>query len=165
MDCSPRLALPFLSPGQAQKELCHNEALQRLDALVAAAVEEPPRIGPPSAPKPGTCYIVGNGAVDEWLGKDGCLAAYSSGGWRFIDAPEGVVAYVRSAGVWAARRARGWEVGQLHCSAVVVGGEQVLGPRSAPIASPAGGKRVDDEARRAIDEMLTALRSHGLIGM
>ena len=165
MDCSPRLALPFLSPGQAQKELLHNEALQRLDALVAAAVEEPPRISPPDEPSPGACYIVGNDATGEWLGKDGSLAAYSSGGWRFIDAPEGTVAFVRSAGVWAARTAGGWEVGQTHCAAVLVGGEQVLGPRSAPIASPAGGKRVDDEARRAIGEMLIALRGHGLIGM
>ena len=36
MNGTPRLSLPFLSPGQAQKEFTHNEALQILDAVVAA---------------------------------------------------------------------------------------------------------------------------------
>lgn len=44
---TPRLALPFLSVGQAQKEFTHNESLQTLDILVAGAIEEPPRVTPP----------------------------------------------------------------------------------------------------------------------
>ncbi len=39
MSATPRLSLPFIVPGQAQKELFHNEALQLLDVLVAGAVE------------------------------------------------------------------------------------------------------------------------------
>ena len=31
---SPRLALPFIQPSQAQKHVTHNEALQLLDAVV-----------------------------------------------------------------------------------------------------------------------------------
>ena len=50
MSGTPRLALPFLSPGQAQKEFTHNEALQTLDFLIAGAVEEAPR----PAPGPGS---------------------------------------------------------------------------------------------------------------
>ena len=38
MEFTPRLSLPTLIPGQAQKELFHNEALQVLDFLVAGAV-------------------------------------------------------------------------------------------------------------------------------
>ena len=34
MDGTPRWALPFLFAGQAQKEMFHNEALVRIDALV-----------------------------------------------------------------------------------------------------------------------------------
>ena len=45
---TPRLSLPFLSVGQAQKEFTHNEALQTLDVLVAGAIEEPPRATPPA---------------------------------------------------------------------------------------------------------------------
>ena len=36
---TPRLALPLLSVGQAQKEFTHNESLQTLDLLVAGTVE------------------------------------------------------------------------------------------------------------------------------
>ncbi len=54
MSATHRLALPHILPGQAQKELFHNEALQALDLVVAAAVEEPPRAAPPAAPAPGT---------------------------------------------------------------------------------------------------------------
>lgn len=35
---TPRLALPLLQPGQAQKEMYHNEALARLDLAVQPAV-------------------------------------------------------------------------------------------------------------------------------
>ena len=35
-DATARLALPFIAPGQAQKELFHNEALTRIDALLQA---------------------------------------------------------------------------------------------------------------------------------
>src|SRR5215213_4201743 len=145
MNCTARLALPFLSPGQAQKELVHNEALQRLDVLVAAAVEEPARITPPEAPEAGSCYIVDDGATGEWTGKDGNLAAWSNAGWRFIQPPEGLHAFVRSTGLWAVRRASGWEVGRLRCSAVVIDGQQTLGSQYLPISAPAGGKTVDTE--------------------
>ncbi len=60
MSGSPRLSLAFLSAGQAQKEITHNEALQSLDILVSAAVEEAPRATPPVSPTIGSCYIVGS---------------------------------------------------------------------------------------------------------
>ena len=50
-----------------------------------------------------------------------------------------------------------------HSSSVVVGGNQVVGPRGAPIASPGGGAVIDAEGRAAITAILAALRSHGLI--
>lgn len=37
-DKTPNLALPFILPAQAQKHVTHNEALQRLDALVQLVV-------------------------------------------------------------------------------------------------------------------------------
>lgn len=44
-----------------------------------------------------------------------------------------------------------------------VGANQVLGPRQPRVASPQGGKIVDAEARRAIDELLKRLQAHGLL--
>ena len=165
MSGTPRLALPFLSPGQAQKELFHNEALQRLDAAVAAAVEEPPRTSPPPAPAAGACYLVGSGATGEWAGRDRSLASYSSGGWRYIEPVEGMSADVRSSGTWAVYRSGGGEIGALRGSSVLIGGQQVVGSRFGPIAAPGGGTTVDTEARETIALILAALRQHGLIQM
>ena len=44
-----------------------------------------------------------------------------------------------------------------------VGGERVVGPRGAAIATPAGGTTVDAEARTTLADVLAALRGHGLI--
>lgn len=163
MSASARLGLPFLSPGQAQKEFFHNEALQTLDTITAAAVEEEPRNTPPAAPTVGTCYIVGNSPTDEWSGKSACIAGYSSGGVRFIAPLEGMTAYVKSSGTWAIYRAGSWEVGTVRGTSLVLGGVQVVGGRLAAIVAPSGGAIIDAEGRSAIEQILAALRQHGLI--
>jgi hypothetical protein len=163
MSATPRLAMPLLSPGQAQKELFHNEALQTLDTFAAAAVEEPARADPPTAPVPGACYIVADGATGAWAGHDGALAAYSSGGWRLEAPVEGLAVYVRSASLWCVFRGGAWESGTLRGSTLGLGGQQVVGPRGAAITSPGGGSTVDAEARAVVGQILAALRQHGLI--
>lgn len=163
METSGRLALPFILPGQAQKELFHNEALQVLDLLVAGAVEEPPRDSPPESPAAGSCYIVGPGASGEWASRAGELAGWTLAGWRFVAAVEGMSLHVRATGETATYRAGGWEIGRLRGGELVIGGQKVVGTRAAAIASPAGGAVVDAEARAAIGAILEALRGHGLI--
>ncbi|MFL6752186.1 MAG: DUF2793 domain-containing protein [Sphingomicrobium sp.] len=165
MNGTPRLALPFLSPGQAQKELFHNEALQRLDLAVAAAVEEPPRAAPPVDPSPGNCYLVAAGAAGEWAGSDHSLAGFSTGGWRYVVPVEGMSVYVRSTGTSAVYRSGAWEIGALRGSSLMIGGQQVVGSRAGPIAAPSGGTTADPEARAAIALILDAMRQHGLIEM
>jgi hypothetical protein len=44
---SPRLHLPYIRTSQAQKEITHNEALNRLDGLVQAVVEDRDLTTPP----------------------------------------------------------------------------------------------------------------------
>ena len=163
MSGTPRLSLPFLSPGQAQKEFFFNESLQTLDVLVAGAVEEL-RDDPPSAPLVGTAYIVGNAPTGEWAGKACCVAAYSAAGWRFIPAVDGMRIYVKAVETIAIFRSGAWEIGKLRCSQVLVGGQQVVGGRGAGIALATGGSTVDTEARLAIESILDRLRTHGLIG-
>lgn len=163
MTGTPRFALPFLSAGQAQKEFAHNEALQTLDAVVAGAVEEGPRTDPPTSPAIGACYIVGNSPTTEWAGKSQTLAAFTSGGWRFVTPVEGLSVYVKSTGVWANFRLGTWEMGTMRGSSVVIGGQQVVGNRAPAILSAAGGSTVDSEARATIDQILATLRAHGLI--
>src|SRR5438105_5592827 len=125
MSGTARLSLPFLSPGQAQKEFFHNEALQTLDLLTACAVEEPPRSAPPASPPVGACYIVGSSPTGSWAGKGQSIAGYSSGGWRFVSPVDGMTAYVKSTGTSANFRAGMWELGALRGTSVVLGGLQV----------------------------------------
>lgn len=160
---TPRLALPFLSPGQAQKEFTHNEALQTLDIVVALAVEEGPLADPPASPTVGACYIVDVAATGDWNGKSQSLAGFTSGGWRFVSPVEGMTAYVKSASIWALYRAGAWELGILRGSTVEVGGQQVVSSRGAAIASATGGTTIDVEGRAATDQILGVLRHHGLI--
>src|SRR5436190_22094813 len=163
MSGSARLSLPFLSPGQAQKEWYHNEALQTLDLLVAAAVEEAPRNDPPASPMPGACFIVGSSPAGAWQGQNQCIAGFTSGGWRMIAPAEGMTAYVKDSSTWAAYRAGGWEVGALRGVSLVLDGLQVVGSRAAAIPGPTGGSSADAEGRAVIDQILAVLRHHGLI--
>jgi hypothetical protein len=71
--------------------------------------------------------------------------------------------FVRSTGTTVTYRSGQWEIGQVRGTALVIGDEQVVGGRTAAIASPAGGATVDNEARAAIDAILSALRGQGLI--
>src|SRR5687768_935388 len=89
MDQTTRFALPFLAPGQAQKEWYHNEALQRIDMLLCPAVEGPPLAAPSPSPPDGACYLVAAGATGAWAGQDGSIAGFTDGGWRFVAPVEG----------------------------------------------------------------------------
>lgn len=164
MSSTPRLGLPFLSTGQAQKEIFHNEALQTLDTLVVPAVEEPARTAPPASPVAGACYILDAAPTDDWAGKPHHLAAFTAAGWRFIPPQDGMTCYVRSEAAWTLYRNGEWKVGEVLGSALVLAGQQVVGPRLGAIAAPTDGSVVDAEARLALGQILTALRQHGLIG-
>ena len=138
MSSTPRLAVPFLSPGQAQKEFFHNEALQTLDTLVAAAVEEPPRASPPASPPLGVCYIIDGSPTGAWAGKAQCIAAFTSGGWRFISPFEGVTAYVRSTGTYATYRAAAWEIESSEGQMLFLAGSKSSEAASRPSYLPLG---------------------------
>ena len=79
-DRSARLELPLLAPGQAQKEIYHNEALLLLiDGLLQAAA-----VGiadaPPAAPQAGECWLVGTAPTGDWAN---AVAMGADRGWRF----------------------------------------------------------------------------------
>ena len=81
----------------------------------------------------------------------------------FARSRDGMIAYVRSSAVWATFGAGAWELGMLRGSSLVVGGQQVIGPRGGAIAGPSGGATIDSEVRAAVTQILAALRQHGLI--
>lgn len=127
-------------------------------------MEGPPLATPPAAPAVGSCYIVAAAATDAWAGKSQSVAAWTTGGWRFVAPTEGMLLYERTSGTWAAFRNGAWEIGMVRGAALLIDGQQVVGERASAIQSPSGGAIVDSEARAAIDAILSALNQHGLIG-
>ena len=97
-DISPRLELPYLQPSQAQKHVTHNEALQRLDALVQMTVLGMGAETPPTAPAPGDMYALGPTPVLDWAGQPDLLALWTGTAWQFIAAQQGWRVYDHASG-------------------------------------------------------------------
>jgi len=161
-DTTPRFALPFILPGQAQKEVFHNEALARIDLALHPAVEGPPAVEPPPAPAQGECWIVARG-VGGWSGRDNMLAMWTESGWRFLAPAPGTSAWNKAASVPLLWDGDQWRDGELACAGLLVEGVRVVGERQPAVASPSGGTIIDEQARAAIDALTAALMSHGLI--
>lgn len=139
---TPRLGLPLLFAGQAQKEFYVNEAHARLDALLHGAIEAEAN-DPPTAPTEGECWLVGTAPTGEWDGHAGELACREAGTWLFVTPRDGIRLLDRSTGQLKLYRG-GW-----------------LAP-AAP-ALPSGGATVDVEARTVIGQLISALVEAGIL--
>ena len=94
-ELSPRLAMPFIMPAQAQKHVTHNEALELLDSLVQMTLQSIDEPHPPAAPQDGQAWCVAAGATDAWAGQDGQIACWRGGGWMYLPVPLGCLAWVQ----------------------------------------------------------------------
>lgn len=146
-----RFALPLLVPGQAQKDVTHNEALWAVDLLLHPEFESAEETAPPADPQPGRMWIVPPGASGAWAERGGSIAAWTEAGWRFLAPAPGTTGWLKPAG----RRIR-WDGSAWRNE----------GPKDRPpaaLSAPAGGAVVDAEARAAIVELQTLLRSLGFV--
>ena len=109
-DATPRLSLPYLAAGQAQKHLTVNEALARLDGLVQAAVESRTTTAQPGAPADGDAWILPEGRTgEEWaLHPVGALLRFESGDWIRLPTAPGAVVHVADEGGLVVREPAGW---------------------------------------------------------
>ena len=162
-DSTARFALPFILPGQAQKEAFHNEALALVDAALHAAVAGDPTDEIPPDPTPGDSWIVGPTPTGAWAGRAHHLATWTDGGWRFVAPVPGMTAWKLDAGYRSHWTGAAWSNGNWPVAALTIGGQQVVGPRLETVSSPSGGTIIDAEARAAVDGVIVALRTHGLI--
>jgi Protein of unknown function (DUF2793) len=162
-DISDRFHLPLLASGQAQKEVTHNEALALLDILVQSVVQAVAPAGVPTVPAAGQSWIVGPSPSGVWSGQAGNLASWTSGGWRFVVPIEGMSLWSIADSAYVRHEGGAWVIGIVKAISLKIGENQVVGSRQAAITSPTGGAVVDSEARAAINGILTAIRSHGLI--
>jgi len=137
-----RFDLPLLFAGQAQKEHSVNELAAMVDALLHIAVESRAS-APPPAPIEGQCWLVDTSPSGTWTGKAGMIACWSNGSWIFLPARDGLRVLNRSSGQ-DLRFAGSWQAP----------------PRPS---APTGGSIVDAESRNAINMLIAALTTAGII--
>ncbi len=141
---SARLDLPYLFPGQAQKEAFVNEAIARLDALVQPAIAGVATT-PPLDPAAGQCYIVGAAAEGAWAGHVDELASWAQTQWLFTMPRPGAIVFDLSAQCLVRfDEADGWR-------------------RAAAPAQVSGGSVQDVEVRAALAATVAALQHLGIL--
>lgn len=138
-----RHKLPLLAVSQAQKEITHNEALMRIDALLHAVAQSELASAPAATDADiGKCWLVGASPTGAWTGKSQQLAVWIGGDWRFCPPVEGMRLRLLSS----------------NTCRVYSGGVWIAAPA---ITDPANGAVVDVEARQAIAALLVHLRLIG----
>lgn len=162
MTNSPRFGLPFILPGQTQKELFHNEALQKLELIVQPVITALSRNDPPAQPSKGQSFIVGTEPTGAWQTYANHVAGWTEGGWIFVRPFTGLQVMLEN-GETARFEGERWRVGVEHLREVRVNGTKVLGAQCPNIPLPAGGATADVQARAALVAIITALQQHGLI--
>jgi Protein of unknown function (DUF2793) len=145
---SARHQLPLLISGQAQKELTHNEALLRVDALLhpvaEAQLNAPPLINAQTIA--GQCWLIGTAPTAEWAGKSNQIAYWTGGSWRYCAPVQGMRLRIKASGLEITYINNAWTV-------------------PVTISNPSGGGVVDAEARTAINAILVRLRQTGEIAL
>ncbi|UXS32473.1 DUF2793 domain-containing protein [Agrobacterium tumefaciens] len=103
-----RLRLPYILPSQAQKHVTHNEALQRLDAIVQLVVRGVVAAPPETAPE-GSCFLLSPDATGDWAGKGGRLAFRQDDAWLSIMPQPGWTAWFIDEGKYRVLREGAWQ--------------------------------------------------------
>lgn len=107
MSSTGRLGLPYIVTAQAQKEVTHNDGLNRLDAFVTPIILDIVT-APPGSPTVGDLYIVGSSATGDFAGHENDLAQYLTGGWVFYTPFKWMDAVVESLDTRMAYDGSGW---------------------------------------------------------
>src|SRR3546814_14677663 len=125
MTKSARLFLPLLAPGQAQKEITHNEALAQLDIITQAVVQAVGVDVLPASPAPGECWIIGPSPEGSWSGMAQHRAGGKVNGWRFVQPFNGLGVWHVDEGLFARWDGGAWVNGIVWAAALRLGGEQI----------------------------------------
>ena len=140
-DATARHALPNLYVGQSQKEVTHNEALVRIDALLHPVVDAIAAAAPEGLTNAsdGYCWLIGSAPTGLWAARPGQIARWSGGSWRYILPVAGMAVWLRSGGKRLFYIAGAWV-------------------EPSAISNPDSGAIIDAESRNAIVAILDHLR-------
>jgi Protein of unknown function (DUF2793) len=139
---TPRLDLPLLFAGQAEKEGLVNEVAARLDALLFLAIEGT-QSAPPTTPANGQSWLIGTSPSGDWSGRAGQIALRQSGNWLFAAPVAGMRLLDKTTGQ-ERRYHTAWQA-------------------PAKPTAPSGGATIDNEARGAINAIIAALVIAGIV--
>ena len=139
---TPRLALPLLFAGQAQKEFTVNEALLRADLALHCTVEGEVA-APPANPQAGQAWLVAADPTGAFAGHAAAVAGFTANGWRFIAARPGLRVYDKMS-LCFRHYTDSWQ-------------------RCVVPTTPTGGTTIDQEARTAFGNLLAKLVSAGIL--
>lgn len=109
MNDTTNLNLPYILPSQAQKHVTHNEALQRLDALVHLTVLSRTATSAPASAVNGSRYIVAGNEAGLWEGHERDIASYENGSWQFYQPNIGWLVWVADENQLAVWSGDDWE--------------------------------------------------------
>lgn len=160
MPDTARYGLHLLQAGQAQKEVTHNEALARVDALLHLVVDsrrQTTRVG-----VEGAAWIVAPGATGDWLNHAGQIAAFDASGWSFVAPRDGCIAFVRDEAVFIHYHGGSWRDGW-PVPRLVLNGQTLTGGGLVSVPAASGGSVVDVEARAALNALLAVVRAMGIL--
>lgn len=135
---TPRASLPELSEAQASKEITHNEALRKLEALTVGGVVTMTLSAPPASPTEGGVWIVGPNATGAWSGMENKLAHFTNAAWAFYAPADGWNAYLIDANVFVFFDGTAWST-KFYLPASVAGAASLNLPAGAAPTTPADG--------------------------
>ncbi|MEO1046676.1 MAG: DUF2793 domain-containing protein [Pseudomonadota bacterium] len=139
-----RHGLPLLYPGQAHKEVAHNEALARIDLLMGAAVEDVADIPDSLTPQPGQSWLISATASGIWAERQGQIAAFLENDWIYLLPREGQLLYIIASQTRTVYRDGSWQDAE-------------------GFSAPQGGATVDSEARAAVVALSETLERLGFL--
>lgn len=107
---TPRLRLPWLIAGQAQKHVTLNESLALLGALIACRALSRTVGAQPADPAEGDLYLLpGTPTGAAWgAWSEGDLALFDFGAWRRLTAPDGLILLIVDEARLVVRQDGGW---------------------------------------------------------
>jgi hypothetical protein len=110
-DATPRLSLPFVAAGQAQKHITVNEALGKLDGLVQLAVQSRTTAAQPASPADGAMHILPSGATGAVVVRQGRRPAgplHADGVWETLTPSAGWLAWIIDEGLALIHDGENW---------------------------------------------------------
>lgn len=137
-----RHGLPYLYPGQAQKEAFVNEAMSRMDILLHPHIKGV-SAAPPIDPAEGDCWLIAPDPTGAWVGHGNHIAGWSAGTWVMCAPHKGM---------------RLWDEGAAQQRIYTTSWT-----KADPVSPASGGATVDGEARAAISALIAALEDSGML--